>query len=137
MASTSQQPQETKSRRIISWGVVAILCPLVVWLVLVMASTPHRPISREKSLATFVDLYTRKIQIEERAPILEVVKVEPLLDVGIARVIAEYPDADRKLVMGIAILSDGIAVGSHVRLLNVAHVYMGNIDDFQIFKPAE
>ena len=139
MAWISQQPQEpSKVSLIISWGVIAVLCLLVVWLVfmlvLMMASTPPRPVSLEKSLAAFDSFFSPRTGIrEEPIGILEVVRVEPFPQVGLVRVTAEEADGEN-FVIGLATVADNLVVGSKVKLLKIG-VSRSDVDDVPFFKP--
>jgi len=134
MALISQRSQETKAGCIMSWSVIAVLCMLVVWLVLMMVSTPPRPVSREKSLAAFDSFFSPRTGVrEEPIGILEVVRVEPFPQVGLVRVTAEEADGEN-FVIGLATVADNLVVGSKVKLLKIG-VSRSDVDDVPFFKP--
>ncbi len=84
-----------------------------------MFLAPQPQLSRQERLESFESIFSSKIGIEEESiGVLEVVKVESFPDIGLARVTVEQSDGEH-FIRGIALLKDGIEVGSKVKTFTI------------------
>lgn len=114
------------------WGILTILA--LIGTIRVLTHEP-RVLSREEALAGFKEVSNlpAEVWVEEVIPSLEVVEVVAVPEVGIARIIAD-PGRNNPFVVGVALLSDNITVGSAVRAVDV-RVTALDFQDLRFFKP--